>query len=65
MATFAVEQLETNGEVDWYEQAEKCAQEYLEYSEFSKQGLIDQLTSEYGEGFTYEEASAAVEKVYN
>ena len=43
VAVFAVEQLEERGEVDWYEQAEKCAKSYLEVMDFSRQELIDQL----------------------
>lgn len=64
VAVFAVEQLEERGEVDWYEQAEKCAKSYLEVMDFSRQELIDQLSSEYGDQFTVEQAEAAVEKVY-
>ena len=64
VATFAVEQLEERGEVDWFEQAERSAKHYLSYMEFSRQELIDQLSSEYGEQFTVEQAEAAVEKVY-
>ena len=42
-AAFAVEQLEANGEVDWNEQAAKKAESYMEFSSFSKEGLIQQL----------------------
>ena len=55
-ATFAVEYLESNGQVNWNEQAAKCAARYLEFSSFSRQGLIDQLSSEYGDKFTVEQA---------
>lgn len=65
VAEFAVEQLEERGEVDWYEQAEKSARQYLEYSSFSKKELIDQLSSEYGENFTQDQAEKAVEAVYD
>ena len=56
--------IEERGEVDWVEQAKKSAQNYLDFSDFSKQGLIDQLSSEYGEQFTVEQATEAVEAVY-
>jgi hypothetical protein len=52
-ATFAVEQLETSGRVDWNEQAVRKAQSYLNYSSFSQDGLARQL--EY-EGFTTSQA---------
>lgn len=64
-AEFAVDQIERRGEVDWYEQAERAAREYLDYTSFSKQGLIDQLSSEYGSKFTQEQAEQAVENVYD
>ena len=44
------------------EQAIKSAKSYLEYSAFSRQGLIDQLSSEYGEKFTPEQAEYGVTK---
>jgi hypothetical protein len=37
-----------------------AAQNYLEVSPFSRQGLIDQLSSEYGSGFGVEDATWAV-----
>lgn len=43
---------------DWMAQAEKKAQEYLDFMSFSRQGLIEQL--EY-EGFTHEEAVYGVD----
>ncbi|GAC85910.1 hypothetical protein GP2_045_00250 [Gordonia paraffinivorans NBRC 108238] len=52
-ATAAVNQLEADGEVDWYEQAARTARSYREISPFSRKGLIEQL--EY-EGFTYQQA---------
>lgn len=55
-ATAAVNFLEDRGAVDWNEQAEKAAQEYLDYKSFSKNELIDQLSSEYGSQFTKEQA---------
>ena len=62
-AEAAVEFLEKNGLVDWNEQAAKQAQSYLNFSSFSKQGLIDQLTSEYGGQFTKEQAEYAIKAI--
>lgn len=59
-AEYAVVYLEVNGEVNWYEQAVKSAQSYLKYMAFSRNGLLDQLTSQYGEQFTQEEAEYAI-----
>jgi Host cell surface-exposed lipoprotein len=42
------------------EQALGAAQDYLEFSGFSKAGLIDQLSSEYGDGFPRKDATWAV-----
>ena len=53
-ATYAVD----NCGADWFEQAEKKAADYLNYSAFSYTGLIGQL--EY-EGFTTEEATRAAD----
>ena len=62
-AEYAVTYLENNGLVDWNEQAVKSAQSYLEFSSFSRQGLIDQLSSEYGEQFTQEQAIYAADQI--
>ncbi|WP_256842174.1 Ltp family lipoprotein [Ornithinimicrobium cryptoxanthini] len=62
-ATFAVEYLEDNGLVDWMEQAVGSAESYLEFTHFSRQGLIDQLMSEYGEQFTQAQAEHAADAV--
>lgn len=43
--------------------AVRSAQSYLEYTGFSRQGLIDQLSSEYGEKFSVEDATAAVDSL--
>lgn len=59
-AEYAILYLEVNGEVNWYEQAEKSAESYLKHMAFSRQGLKKQLTSEYGEEFTEDEAEYAV-----
>ena len=58
-ATSGVEAIE--GEVDWNEQAARAAKNYLEVSAFSRQGLIDQLSSEYGDQYTVEQATAGVD----
>lgn len=59
-AEFAVSRLEAEGAVDWNAEATRSAQSYLETQPFSRQGLIDQLSSEYGEGFTLEQAEYGV-----
>lgn len=43
--------------VDWNEQAAKSAQNYLDYTAFSRSGLIDQLVFE---GFTAKQAKYGV-----
>ncbi len=62
-AEYAVSYLEENGLVDWKEQAVEAAKSYLEFMSFSRQGLIDQLTSEYGSQFTLEEAEYAADQL--
>lgn len=59
-AEFAIAYLEQNGLVDWNAEAVEAAESYLEVSSFSRQGLFDQLTSEYGSGFTPTEAEHAL-----
>ena len=56
-AEFAVTYLEQKSEVDWNEQAAKSAKEYLDSQSFSCNGLIDQLSSEYGSQFTRSQAA--------
>ena len=56
-AEFAVARLEAEGGVDWNAQAAGSAKSYLEYSSFSRQGLVDQLKFE---GFTPEQAEFGV-----
>ena len=48
---------------DWMAEAVEAAEDYLEFSSFSRQGLIDQLTSQYGSQFTRAEAEYAVDSV--
>ena len=45
------------------ENALESAQDYLDYSGFSRQGLIDQLSSKYGEGYNVEDATWAVDQL--
>ena len=52
-AKFAVNFLESISFVDWKEQAAKAAKQYLSGSSFTKEALIEKLTSE---GFSSEEA---------
>lgn len=43
------------------EQAVGAAQDYLSIKAFSRKGLIEQLSSEYGEGFSVKDATFAVD----
>lgn len=60
-ATFAVDQVEA--QIDWNEQAAKAAENYLDTLPFSRQGLIDQLSSEAGDKYTVEQATAGVDAI--
>ncbi|MFT4134970.1 Ltp family lipoprotein [Microbacterium sp.] len=62
-AEFAVATLEQTGQVVWNEEALQSAQSYLKISGFSRQGLFDQLTSQYGGQFTPEQANYALDGV--
>ena len=62
-AEFAIAYLEKNSMVDWNAEAVDSAKSYLEFSSFSKSGLFDQLTSEYGGQFTPEQANHALKAV--
>ncbi len=62
-AEFAISTLESQKLVDWNEQAVKSAQDYLQFMDFSRQGLIDQLSSQYGSKFTKEQAEYAATAV--
>ena len=46
--------------MDWNAEAVEAAQSYQETIPMSRQGLIDQLTSEYGSEFTLDQATFAV-----
>jgi len=63
IAEQAVAHLEAQGAVDWNAEAVESAESYLEHQAFSRQGLIDQLSSEYGDQFTPEQAEHAVTQV--
>jgi hypothetical protein len=52
--------LEREGGADWNAEAAEGAKSYLDFSSFSRQGLLDQLTSEYGSQFTSEQAEFGV-----
>lgn len=63
-AVFAVNLLQKNKEVNWKDEAVEAAKAYLDTQSFSEEGLVDQLTSEYGDKFTEKQARYAVNKVY-
>ena len=63
-AKFAINLLEERDEVNWKDEAVESAQNYLDTQSFSKDGLYEQLVSDYGEGFTEKQARYAVDKVY-
>ena len=52
-----------SGAVDWNAEAAEAAESYLETMSFSRDGLFQQLTSEYGSGFTPEQANAGLAAV--
>lgn len=56
-AEFAIARLETEGGVDWNAQAAASAANYLEFTSFSRSGLIEQLRFE---GYTAEQAEHGV-----
>jgi hypothetical protein len=59
-ANFAISYLHP----DWYQQAVEAAKSYMSLgSGFSRDSLIQQLTSSYGNGFTYAQAEYAVNQV--
>lgn len=63
-AEFAVEELEQRDGVNWNKEAEEAARFYLDITEYSRQALTDQLSSEYGDKFTREQAEWAADKVF-
>jgi hypothetical protein len=62
-AEFAIATLEQSGQVDWNQEAVQSAQSYIEMSGFSRSGLFDQLTSEYGEQYTADQANFALDTI--
>ena len=62
-ATAAVQAMEDAGEVDWNEQAVKAGQSYLDMKGYSRDGLIKQLSSEYADKFTIEQATYAADQL--
>jgi hypothetical protein len=59
----AVIEEEAPAETVSQENARRSAESYLDFSGFSRQGLIEQLSSEYGEGFSKADATYAVDHV--
>ena len=62
-AEFAIAAIEASGEVDWNQEAVQSAESYLAFKGFSRDGLFEQLTSEYGEQFTPDQANFALDTV--
>jgi Host cell surface-exposed lipoprotein len=50
--------------VSWKDEAVESAQSYLDMSSYSKQGLIEQLPSSAGDGYTQAQSEYAANKVY-
>ncbi|MCH4013898.1 MAG: Ltp family lipoprotein [Solobacterium sp.] len=48
---------------DWNAEAVEAAQSYLKYDSFSRNSLIEQLTSEYGDRFTQAQTEYAADMV--
>lgn len=61
VAETAVEHIESD--VDWNEQAVKSAENYQDIMPMSRSELIQQLSSDAGEGFTKEQAEHAADEV--
>lgn len=64
-AQFAVEYLEEHDMVDWNEQALKSAKNYYETMNLSKDGVYEQLVSDFGEQFTPDQAQYAIDHLNN
>jgi hypothetical protein len=62
-STKAVEYLEETMPIDWNEQAVKSAETYQSVMDFSRDSMIEMLTSEYGGQYTKEQAEYAVDKL--
>lgn len=61
--TPVTESEEDSGLTNAQKNAARSAESYLEFSGFSRQGLIDQLSSEYGDKFAVADATAAVDSL--
>lgn len=61
-ATYAVNRIESEGLVDWNQEALECAREYLEYDSFTRDEMIFQLTSQF-EQYTQAEAEYACDQI--
>lgn len=62
-AVNAVERLEKEEKIDWNEQAVLSAKSYKEMFDMSNDEIVEQLTSEYGDKYTKEQAQYAVSKL--
>ena len=58
-ATWAVDHLN----VSWKQQAVQAGKEYLKFTHFSRQGLIEQQGSKYGDKFTHAQAVYAANQL--
>ena len=63
-AETAVKLMEQRGEVDWDKQAVKAAEEYKTTMSFSRDELLEWMQSEYGAGFTYDQAVHGIKEAY-
>jgi DNA relaxase NicK len=61
-ATFAVENIDRSGQVNWNEQAVRKAKDYMNMMAFSKDGLVTQLKS--GDHFTPAQAQYGASAAY-
>ncbi|WP_454111422.1 Ltp family lipoprotein [Microbacterium aurum] len=62
-AEFAHAYLEQNKLVAWNAEPAECAKSYVDMTSSCRDGLHDQLTSDYGEQFTPEQANAGLAAV--
>lgn len=62
-ATWAVSTVEALHAVDWNQEAVQSARDYLNMMGFSRQGLIQQLSSPYGDQYTVAQATFAANAV--
>ena len=63
-AVAAVDRLEQETDIDWNEQALLAAESYLKYLDMDEDELLDQLTSDFGDQFTKEQAEYAISKLH-